>query len=101
MSSKQTYHWMWEILHEREKQLKKWSPEHDAEHQYGSLAKAAACLAVNHTDARVEDPAGYSSEEDPWGLIKRYGDDEVRALVIAGALIIAELERMERRDNES
>jgi hypothetical protein len=77
-----------------------WTPEHDDGHRYGDLAVIAAALAVDGTDATVKDPVGRIHEDglDTWGLIAKHGylgsrPDRVRTLVIAGALIAAEIDR--------
>ncbi|MDD5373260.1 MAG: hypothetical protein PHO62_07550 [Sulfurimonas sp.] len=81
--------WIAKILQEREKQITKngYMPEHDDEHTDGSIADAAAHYA-SHT----------KSELYPWD--KQYNSKEkhsrIEQLVIAGALIVAELERLER-----
>lgn len=84
------------IAAERDRQVKEegWTPEHDQGHRYGDLAVVAASLAVAGTDARVEDPLQRGSDDDPWGLIAKHGRDPVRRLVIAAALIVAEIERI-------
>ncbi|KKL51875.1 hypothetical protein LCGC14_2291090 [marine sediment metagenome] len=84
------------IAAERKIHEKKWSPEHDDAHPDGSLSVFAAALAVEGTDAHVEDMAGRIGEgyrEDDWGLLAKYGDDRIRCLEIAGALIAAEIDR--------
>jgi hypothetical protein len=85
------------VQQERRRQIEKegWSLEHDDEHRYGALAKQAAALAVKHTDAVVMDDG---EEIDPWGLAEKHRNDSVRSLVIAGALIVAEIERLQRAD---
>ena len=79
------------ITEERERQLKDWSPDHDlSEHKAGDLSVVAAHLAVEGTDAVVTDPL----ERGTWGLLEKYKDRELRRLVIAGALIAAEIDRV-------
>ena len=81
--------WLEKIKEEREKQIIKngYKPEHDDQHTDGSIADAAAHYA------------SYSkSELYPWD--KQYDSKEKHSrkqqLVIAGAMIVAELERLER-----
>lgn len=86
-----------DVLAERAKQRARWGDEHDDEHVYGALGIAAAELAVDGTDAHVERPEG----ADRWGLVAKYGyrgtaPDGRRAIVIAAALLLAELERLDR-----
>lgn len=85
------------IAAERQRQVDKegWFPAHDDTHDNGEMAITAACYAVHHTDARV-----FVEGEDafPWGSCadKRKKHSAVRALVIAGALIAAEIDRLQR-----
>lgn len=105
------------IQQERQRQVsvEDWTAEHDSEHVNGELAKAAACYASPepiyvHREAEVSYfvnsgdrgdrrllPAGYYDAwpwDEQWD--KRQRHDRVRQLVIAGALIVAELERLAR-----
>lgn len=86
------------IAEERQRQLNKgWSREHDTiEHAYADLAVVAAVVLCNGTDATVVDPLG--RDQDPWGLLKRHRNNRVRQLMIAGALIAAEIDRVQERD---
>lgn len=81
-----------DVLLERQRQVEQegWTPEHDDSHANGALAIAAAHYAVEHTDARVNDP------HDVSGWIKP--TTERRNLVKAGALILAEIERLDRAE---
>lgn len=80
-----------DVLAERHRQINQegWTPEHDDRHRHGLLAIAAARYAVLGTDATVSDP----HEVEAW--IKP--GDRRRDLVKAGALIIAEIERLDRQ----
>lgn len=75
-----------------------WTPEHDDEHEHGELAVAAACYAVEGTDARVsyprDDPEGSGW---PWGEQWWKPKDDIRNLARAGALIAAEIDRLQRQ----
>lgn len=88
------------IFAERQKQIEKgFTADHDDQHRFADLAVVAAVLAVHGTDASVDDPLGRADDlADPWGLIERHGHDRVRLLQIAGALIAAELDRVDRRE---
>ena len=79
------------IAGERQRQMEKWSAEHDDSHNCGELAIVAAQLATVNTFA-VFNPEG----EDPWGLIAKH-PVRLRRLEIAGALIAAEIDRELRR----
>lgn len=83
----------------RQTEAEGWDAKHDDEHDDGALAIIAAALAVHHTDASVDDPCHDLTHggADAWGLIAKHGDDTVRCLEIAGALIAAEIDRQLRR----
>lgn len=92
------------IAAERQRQVtgEGWTAEHDDdEHGRGQLAQAAACYAV----ATVPHYAGYYPVQWPWSprWDKRPGkssdvDARVRALVKAGALCAAEIDRLLRAE---
>jgi uncharacterized protein DUF3850 len=66
-----------------------WTAAHDDEHRYGEMAIVAAKLAVSGTDASVNDP-----HDLQW---VRMDDKTIdRRLVIAGALLAAEIDRLRR-----
>lgn len=89
------------IAEERERQISKegWTAEHDDEHADQELASAAACYALPdwlrypNDEARV--PSAWPFEESSW---KPSPQDRIRELVKAGALIVAEIERLQRKD---
>jgi hypothetical protein len=78
------------IAAERKRQVEAegWAPDHDDEHLFGELAKRGAALAVAHTDAVVMDG---DEQVRPWKM-----HTAPRSLVIAGALIAAEIDRLQR-----
>lgn len=78
---------------ERQKSVEGWTPEHDDEHTRGELQIAAACLCVDGTDAEVHLEG---AQIDQWGLVARHHGNWRRELVIACALILAEIERIDR-----
>jgi hypothetical protein len=78
------------IAAERERQRAKFSTEHDDGHKHAELAVAAAELAAHGTDVSFDDG-------DAWGLVRKHGKDRVRSLQVAGALIAAEIERIQRQ----
>ncbi|WP_084299832.1 hypothetical protein [Microvirgula aerodenitrificans] len=86
-----------DVLAERQRQVSAegWTPEHDDVHSHGELAQAAACYAINaHQQERLKQlmgPAGWPWDYSWWkpGLPRR-------DLVKAGALILAEIERLDR-----
>ena len=88
-----------DIYDERRRQIdaEGWTPEHDDQHHNGSMARAAAAYAV-HTSLSDEvyqsghiNPAFWPWAEKWWKPTNRRRD-----LVKAGALIIAEIERLDR-----
>ena len=85
-----------DVLAERRRQVESegWTPEHDDEHASGALADAAACYAVFPV-AGTELPKGYYSLW-PWDRGWWKPKDRRSNLVKAGALILAEIERLDR-----
>jgi hypothetical protein len=90
------------IWKERERQVEKegWTPEHDAHATDGSLGLAAACYAAGERIYVADSSDGNFAGVDPaWPFApewdKRGKHDRKRQLVIAAALIVAELERLE------
>jgi hypothetical protein len=104
------------IAAERVRQMseKGWTAEHDDGHADGSLAMAAACYAANeriYVERRYARLVGFV---DPWPWqnweddrkaggnhvtrVPLRGEARKTALIKAGALIAAELDRIERRE---
>lgn len=87
------------IAAERERQIQQegYSPAHDDKHDAGEMAIQAAALAVHHTHAHV---TNMGQPCDPWGLLCKARDaGEIRNLVKAGALLAAEIDRLQRKGN--
>lgn len=88
-----------DVVRERARQIsvEGWTPEHDDAHAEGELAQAAACYAheaalADRTDPRRDGaPLSWPWSRDWWKPKDRRHD-----LVRAGALIIAEIERLDR-----
>jgi len=80
-----------DVLAERRRQIEAegWTPEHDDEHSTQELAFAAACYAT--ADEGDAPPAVW-----PWHLSWWKPTDRRHNLVKAGALILAEIERLDR-----
>lgn len=106
---------------ERERQIAQecWTPEHDDGHASGELALAAACYAAGRrqthvrrmlNSARGMEDAGYiydystaKPEQLSWPWEAKWykpGKNRIRALVKAGALIAAEIDRLQRAKSE-
>lgn len=85
-----------DVLAERRRQIEAegYDQAHDDEHAHGELADAAACYALQHGCL----PSGMDITGDAWPFEAgsfRPGDRR-RDLVKAGALILAEIERLDR-----
>lgn len=96
------------IAAERQRQIdvEGWTPEHDDKHTDESLAKAASCYAYTDSfhayiaeyaenggrDLIAHVPRGWPWHRDWW----KPGPDRVRELVKAGALLAAEIDRLQR-----
>jgi hypothetical protein len=82
------------IAAERQRQIEGegWTPEHDDEHADGSLAIAAACYARG----RFSRGSDYPPPQWPWSREWWKPKDRRSDLVRAGALIVAEIERLDR-----
>ena len=88
-----------DVLAERQRQIdvEGWTPEHDDEHYAGALSAAAACyiLAGNKRNPFKEDWFPFWPWDTKWWRPK----SERENLVRAGALIFAEIERIDRKEN--
>ena len=86
--------WIKKIKEERQRQIsgKGYTAEHDDTHKHGKIADHAAALATTWLNC-VDTIYPYSDEAIKMGLKKQ---DRETQLIKAGALIIAELERLER-----
>lgn len=94
-----------DVIAERQRQIiaEGWTPEHDDQHASSEMAGAAACYA-RHVNARgwvySHNPSDYQSETEssnwPWDASWWKPTNPRRDLVKAGALILAEIERLDR-----
>ena len=86
-----------DVLAERQRQISAegWTPEHDDEHSNGEMGEAAACYAAS---ARL--PAILKKRAAPaywpWDATWWKPSSPRRDLIKAGALILAEIERLDR-----
>ena len=91
------------IAKERQRQLEQegWTPERDDRYLHGDLASAAHCYAQyagwqSHGHANFPTPAERPVE---WPWVSEWwkpSEDPIRNLEKAGALIAAEIDRLER-----
>lgn len=86
--------WIEQIEKERKRQVseKGYTAKHDDAHKSGQIANHAAALATTWLDC-VDTMYPYSEEAIKMGLKNQ---DRKTQLIKAGALIVAELERLER-----
>lgn len=82
-----------DVAYERQRQMsiEGWTSEHDDAYQNSELADAAACYAINAHNQGFSTPAHWPWDPEWW---KQSGAR--RDLVKAGALILAEIERIDR-----
>jgi hypothetical protein len=93
----------------RQVEVEGWTPEHDAEHGEGELAMAAGCYAIGHpgeVKGGYWAGAGRDGSDDywiplkaslwPWDIKWWKPSDRRHDLVKAAALIVAEIERLDR-----
>lgn len=85
------------IAAERQRQIESegWTPEHDDEHGDGEIAAAAACYASPAwSRMRSHQPPLLWPWDEQWWK----PGDRIRELVKAGALIAAEIDRLQRQE---
>ncbi len=86
-----------DVIAERQRQItaEGWTPEHDDKHSVGEMAMAASCYAIGGQYGKGVIPMGW-----PWYKKWWKPSSERRNLVKAGALILAEIERLDRANKE-
>lgn len=98
------------IFEERQRQILQegWTPEHDDTHTAGELGMAAASY-IWHSRAQAlanadqlgrlvaSPPPGWVFEKEAW----KPSTDPIRDLVKAGALIAAEIDRLQRQPSDA
>ncbi len=96
-----------DVFEERERQInvEGWTPEHDDAHDDGQLALAAVCYALPEYQQSIKTAAHPTMRQStiverlwPWSPDWWKPIGERRDLVKAGALILAEIERLDRAD---
>lgn len=94
-----------DVRSERQRQVdvEGWTPEHDDTHEEGEMAAAAACYAAPFRVFKAVERAGrdyapFIMYVDGWPFHDRWWNpkDRRRDLVRAAALILAEIERLDR-----
>ena len=87
-----------DVLAERQRQISAegWAPEHDDQHSSGQMALAAACYALVGSIDRSPGAFKTPLQNWPWQASWWKPTTPRRDLVKAGALIIAEIERLDR-----
>lgn len=88
-----------DVLAERRRQieLEGWTPEHDDEHGNGEMARAAATYALyDFGVAGVQRIVGLDGVLWPWSLRWLKPKGRRHNLVRAAALLLAEIERLDR-----
>ncbi|EPF1363154.1 hypothetical protein ACOAOW_07280 [Pseudomonas aeruginosa] len=88
-----------DVQAERRRQItaEGWTPEHDDEHSHGQMARAAACYALAGSSAPNDGTAALLvSLAWPWDQQWWKPTSARRDLIKAGALILAEIERLDR-----
>jgi hypothetical protein len=94
------------ISAERKRQIEEegWTPQHDDEHDNYEMSSAACCYAQMGRGGPYSNP---TAGKPPRGWPIRWGDgwwkpnpDPIKNLVKAGALIAAEIDRLQRVRNK-
>lgn len=91
-----------DVMVERQRQIEQegWTPDHDDQHREGELALAASCYAeasLFRRGPRTPLSDLHTSGLWPWALESWKPTDARRDLVKAAALILAEIERLDRK----
>lgn len=89
------------ITEERDRQISQegWNVEHDDTHTRGQLSGAAACYAIAANELTAPTPFLNRPNVSLWPWTMEWwkpGNDPVRCLAKAGALIAAEIDRLQR-----
>jgi len=81
---------------DRQRDVEKWSPAHDDQHKHGELADAASLYAMTDRllNTRMDLFSDWPFELEWW---KRCKHSRIKQLAIAGALIAAEIDRLNRK----
>jgi hypothetical protein len=92
----------------RQVEVEGWTPEHDDQHHDGAMSRAAACYALGSREVQSRESGGIAGAREsaewvnpwrdawPWARVWWKPKNRRHDLVRAGALIVAELERLDR-----
>lgn len=86
-----------DVMAERARQLDQFSTEHDDEHDRGELAAAAACYCLASQKLAISCGASSLWPWEPQSFAPR---TRRRNLIKAAALLVAEIERLDRARKE-
>lgn len=91
------------ILDERRRQIEVegWTLAHDDDHEDGELSLAAACYAAYPLVIYFKNEIGFKKLRpfDEYDI--KDGKTEIQQLVAAGALIVAEIEKIQRENRDN
>lgn len=89
-----------DIAVERRRQIDRgYGPAHDAQHVQGEIAVAAGLIAADTADGfKLASPGESWMDDLAAEVAEKYGGNLRRRLVIAGAMIVAEIERLDRAE---
>lgn len=98
-----------EIAAERRRQIEAegWTPEHDDAYHKGELAGAAACYAMHGLEYRIsivnlaQQVSNLTRDLWPWARSWWKPKDRRRDLIRSAALLVAEIERLDRASRPS
>ncbi|MER9937468.1 hypothetical protein [Mesorhizobium sp. M0088] len=92
-----------DVAAERRRQIEAegWTAKHDDDHDKGEMARAAACYALADIRSATVGPYDIENRMWPWDLSWWKPSSPRRNLVKAGALIAAEIERLDRLSTAS
>jgi hypothetical protein len=82
---------------ERQRQITEegWTPEHDAQHKHGELAWAACYYAMPYPIGSYITPLDMFMQTGwHWKWAKRDDKDRKHQIIVAGALLLAEWDRL-------
>lgn len=88
---------------DRQQEVEGWTPRHDDEHCSGDLAAAAGCYAFVAADQANYPQRSFSKRPEHWPFATSWWKPKGARenLVRAGALIIAEIERIDRASEQT